>query len=80
MIRYGCRAGGCAGYSGMRQSGRSPVSAWRAVTPASSQTPADTMATHSTPPTAKTTITAIGTRTKTPSDSQRTMPRRERKK
>ena len=20
MIRYGCRAGGCAGYSGMRQS------------------------------------------------------------
>ena len=38
------------------------------------------MATHSTPRNAKTTITAIGARTKTTSDSQRNMPRRERKK
>ena len=47
---------------------------------ASSQTAADTIATQSTPRNAKTTITAIGARTKTASDSQRNMPRRERKK
>ena len=64
----------------MRQSGVLSVSAWRAVTPASSQTAADTMATHRTPPIAKTTITAIGAKAKIPSDSQRTMPRRDRKK
>ena len=49
MIRYGCRAGGSAGCSGMRQSVRSPASAKRAVMLASSHTAADTMATQSTP-------------------------------
>ena len=47
---------------------------------ASSHAAADTMATQSTPRNAKTTITAIGARAKTASDSQRNMPRRERKK
>ena len=80
MIRYGCRAGGSAGCSGIRQSAGSPASAPRAVTPASSHTAADTIATHSTPRNAKTTITATGARTNTTSDSQRTIPRRDKNK
>ena len=47
MIRYGYRAGGWAGCSGIRQSGWFPASASRAVMPASSQTAADRTATHS---------------------------------
>ena len=47
---------------------------------ASSHAAADTTATHSRFRTAKTTSTAIGARTKTPSDSQRHKPRRDRKK
>jgi hypothetical protein len=45
---------------------------------ASSQTAAATSATHSKFLNAKTTITAIGTRTKTASASQRQTPRRAR--
>ena len=80
MIRYGCRAGGSAGCSGIRQSVTSPASATRATTLASSHAAADATATHSTPRTAKTTITATGARTKTASDSHRTRPRRDKNK
>ena len=81
MIKNGWAARGWAGYSGMRQSVlRSPASASRAVTPASSHTAAARIAIHSRPANAWTTITAIGVSTATTSDTQRTTPRRDRKR
>ena len=64
----------------MRQSVGFLASATRATMLASSHAAADAMATQSTPRNAKTTTTAIGARAKTTSDSQRHMPRWERKK